>query len=172
MPYLYHRVPWNLEGSVLYPLNTLKDTHPEIHDHHIRKYEGREHVLESRIPSLNCMWNDVLFFTAVHPSLLRKAWEEIGIKLPEPFRFFEIDAQSFEPSDATVWLFERGKDDMTGYRSFEADSVEDYSQLPPETLEYYREQHTQGLRPFLFIFVPHILYRGSVDISSARIIEA
>lgn len=48
--FVYHRVPENLRGTVLYPLNMLKDVFPDIYTETVRKYEGREHVLETRIP--------------------------------------------------------------------------------------------------------------------------
>ena len=67
MIYLYHSVPKNLEGSILYPLNTLKGKHPDIYEQQVSKYVGREHIKEQRIPILDCLWNDVLHFSAVNP---------------------------------------------------------------------------------------------------------
>ena len=38
MEFLYHRVPVNMEGSILYPLNQLKNLHPDIYVEHVKKY--------------------------------------------------------------------------------------------------------------------------------------
>jgi len=59
MNYLYHGVPKQLEGNILYPLNILKDKCPEVYEKEVSKYVGREHVKENRIPAFNCLWNDV-----------------------------------------------------------------------------------------------------------------
>lgn len=47
---IYHLVPSNLAGSILYPLNRLKETFPEVAVTHVKKYEGREGLLNRRIP--------------------------------------------------------------------------------------------------------------------------
>lgn len=45
--------------------NVLKDTKPAIYTAQSKKYLGRERILGAKIPPLNCLWNDVLHFTAV-----------------------------------------------------------------------------------------------------------
>jgi len=50
MEYLYHRVPKHMMGTVLYPLNVLKETRPEIYTEYIKKYEGREELLTAEVP--------------------------------------------------------------------------------------------------------------------------
>ena len=68
MNYLYHRVPDNFQGTTLYPLNDLKDILPDIYTRHISKYEGRAHIVERHIPIFDdCLWNDVVFLSAVEP---------------------------------------------------------------------------------------------------------
>ena len=67
MMYLYHSVPRNLHGNILYPLNALTEKHPEIFEQQVSKYVGREHITQQRIPVIDCLWNDVLHFSAVNP---------------------------------------------------------------------------------------------------------
>ncbi len=68
---MYHRKPDDMQGSVLYPLNSLEILSPQVFAKHRQKYEGREHVLDTVIPEpLNCKWNDALHFTAVPPQTL------------------------------------------------------------------------------------------------------
>ncbi len=164
---LYHLVPQNLEGSVLYPLNQLKETRPDLYAAHVAKYAGREHVLNSRITSLGCAWNDVLFFTAIHPRVIAQAFDKIGLCLPDRFTFFEIDASALDPADTSVWLMTRTKDDPGDYVPFDPEDLEWYAELPDATVDYYRARYERGERPLLFNFVPHILYRGTLDIRSA-----
>jgi hypothetical protein len=53
--FVYHLVPGNLKGSILYPLNRLRDIHPEIAAEHAAKYQGREETMQMRVEPLNCM---------------------------------------------------------------------------------------------------------------------
>ena len=78
--YLYHKVSANMDGAVLHPLSTLKETHPELYVAHVAKYNGREHVMEQFIPTLGAKWNDVLHFTPIHPEELKKALVEAGME--------------------------------------------------------------------------------------------
>jgi hypothetical protein len=41
MNYVYYRIPPNMKGDILYPLNELKNTYPEIFEKEAEKYEGR-----------------------------------------------------------------------------------------------------------------------------------
>ena len=38
--YLYHRVPDNLKGNIIYPLNELKDIHPDLYISNKENYKG------------------------------------------------------------------------------------------------------------------------------------
>jgi len=58
--FLYHLVPKNIRGDILYPLNILKSIYPDIYQYQVNKYFGREYIIEQRIPLFNCLWNDVL----------------------------------------------------------------------------------------------------------------
>ncbi len=50
--FLYHRVPEGMRGNVLYPLNALKGVHTDLYVHEAKKYEGREHIMEQFLPTL------------------------------------------------------------------------------------------------------------------------
>jgi hypothetical protein len=76
--YLYHRVPKDMRGNTLHPLNQLKKVSPDIYAQKVKKYEGRLEILERKIPALDCLWNDVLHLTAVHPTVLNAAFESVG----------------------------------------------------------------------------------------------
>ena len=42
MNYIYHRVPKEMRGEVLFPLNTLKETEPDLYEKESAKYVGRD----------------------------------------------------------------------------------------------------------------------------------
>lgn len=174
MHYLYHLAPQNLVGTTLYPLNQLKEKRPELFEKEVSKYAGRERVQDIRIPSLgNCLWNDVLFLVAVPPAELRRALVEAGLTLPTlTLRFFEIDPRALNLAHTTVMLPGRsGRLDDCEYKPFDPANLGTYSRLSHQTVEYYREQKELGRRPLLFAYVPHILYRGTLNISESRIVE-
>jgi len=148
-----------------------------MYEVHVRKYSERPHLLEERIPVLgNCLWNDVLFLSAVHPQQLRDASEKVGFRLPESFRSFEIDPHLLDPDKTAVWLFRerfQSKYIVPGnYARFDPDDIASYADIGERTLNYYREEVAAGRNPFLFIYVPHILYKGTLDVSAMRIVEA
>ena len=43
--YVYHRVPENLQGTTLYPLNELRAIHPSNYELEKEKYKGREDIM-------------------------------------------------------------------------------------------------------------------------------
>src|SRR5687767_13236025 len=90
MTKIYHRRPDDLFGQTLYPLNRLKDVAPEQYARQRAKYEGREALCDFRVPHLNCLWNDVLHFSPVHPAKLRELCVAVGLRWKEA-DWFELD---------------------------------------------------------------------------------
>ena len=170
MSFLYHRVPPRVEGTTLYPLNRLKDIYPEAYEQGARKYQGRRALQRERIPILgNCLWNDVLFLMAVHPEEFRKAWESLLPPL-RPRRFYQIDSATLDHNKLAV-LTRMGVNEPRGYEPFSESRIHAYNFIPEETFAYWEEEKAAGESPFLFMHIPHILYRGAIDVSKAPIIE-
>ena len=158
-----------MQGNILYPLNTLKDAHPEVYTKAASKYEGREQIMKLRIPSLDCLWNDVLHFSAVHPSEIKKALAEAGRVKPLGASYFEIDPHLLDPKDTIVYLnrLDRmadkfNKDNVAAYNP---DEIAQYAIMPQETKDYYTDTISQGKEPLVFHVVPHILFKGCLDTS-------
>src|SRR5687767_14788723 len=105
MPFVYHLQPKNLVGSVLYPLNALRDQYPALYAQHAAKYTGRESMLERHIPILGCLWNDVLFFSPVHPQLIKSTCEEVG-KTWTPTHWLEIDTALHDLNAGNTVIYE------------------------------------------------------------------
>lgn len=178
MGYFYHRVVENMQGTILYPLNQLKDIYPDVYKKHLEKYEGREEVLESRIPPpLDCLWNDVLHFTAVPPQVLFNNLQEAGFSAEEIVwkRWFKVPIESLDPENITVCLYRRDISPIPKARDFhlyDPKKVAEYRTVPPETKEYYREQQGLGKQPLFFHRVPHILFKGTIDTWGIEVIDA
>ena len=174
MQYLYHFVPENLQGKILYPLNVLKEKYPEAYSKHVKKYIGREKLLELKIPHLDCLWNDVIHLSAVDPKEVKQALVEAG--MPEQFTmsFYVIDPSTLDPKYAIVYLYpdDRGVLDAKpeDFKPYNADTIGSYSHLPIATKEFYRAMYAQGKLPHMYHRVPHIFYKGSLDISDFPII--
>lgn len=170
MKYLYHIVPKQVVGSRIVPLNVLRDTRPDLHARYIKKYDGREDVTRQDIPPLNCKWNDVVFLTAVHPHTLLEAYDTVGAPLFKR-RFYQINPETLDHSKMVVRLYENKEEASEGFVPFSVSMIDRYSRVPKRTIEYYRAQMSAGKPFFIFAYVPHILLKGTVDVSRARIIQ-
>src|SRR4051812_18823049 len=100
--YFYHGAPDPMVGTKLVPLNHMHGELEPVRKLHLSKYEGREEIMERKIPLLNCLWNDVVQFLPMHPRKVFELQAEMGI-IPEvpPYKFFEVDSAAFDP-DKTV----------------------------------------------------------------------
>lgn len=179
MQYLYHHVPKNLEGTTLYPLSVLKSKMPEVYKNEISKYDGREHVTQQRIPLLDdCLWNEVIFMTAVNPQELFEARTEAGWGKIPPQKYFRIDSSTLNQEKLAVYLFKvKEINAKSGVKpddfiKFNQNDIDKYAILPQETKNYFRYEHEHGqpkIRLF-YRYIPHVLYKGEIDISNAEII--
>lgn len=168
MQSLYHFVPENMRGDTLYPLNELEDVYPEIYERQKNKYEGREFVTQREIPYLNCLWNDVLHLTAVHPKEIKK---ELGSS--KTFQAFVIDPHQLEPSNTVVYLCQQKGRELSenDFKPYNPNEIDKYSDLPKETKEYYKRMQEADKRPLMFVRVPHILYQGSINTSDLEVVK-
>lgn len=177
MNHIYHRVPNNMEGDILYPLNELQTILPSAYEYQVRKYEGREKLLEQRISVLgSCLWNDVLFFTPAQPSDVFEARRQAGFPDLAPQRYFKINPHELDQSKLGVFLFHPHSDSFNhqpeDYAEYNYDDLEQYAKIPDETKEYFKhefEAGEPGIKLF-FRYIPHILHKGPIDVSEAEVI--
>ena len=175
--YVYHWVPADLQGHILYPLNQLKSINPSLYVTKAAHYQNREAVMQARLPLLDCLWNDVLHFSPVHPSKVQQALAEAGFgrKLR---RYYEVDplAKGFSATNTVIFLHQRVKLEKfqleeADFRRFTPAELSALGEIPKATLVYYREMFAQGKRPLVYLYVPHILYQGRLDVRNVNIIE-
>jgi len=172
---VFHFVPEPLHGSTLHPLHELERIAPEAWRAAIAKYEGREQVLAATIPVLGCRWNDALHLATVPPETIAELLGAVGLE-PLRRRAFEIDTESFDPAHAVVFLNRRagGVDpfaDAAQWLPLDDALIESLREANDETRAYYAECAAAGRRPRLYGHLPHVLYRGSVDVAGCRVRE-
>jgi len=176
MLYLYHRVPQSMQGNILYPLNLLKENYPEIYNQEVQKYDKREYLLKVKIPPLNCLWNDVLHLSPINPKDIKNALLEAGADLKNNFSFYQIDPSYLDKNNTTVYLY--GPDsnlnqiNSDDFENYDPKNIKKYSKIPSDTKKYYRELISMGKKPLLFYRLPHILYKGTINITELKVISA
>lgn len=174
--FLYHARPPDMRDATLFPLNRLRDAHPDLYRRARRKYDGREALRELRIPLLDVLWGDAVHLAPVHPFRLAAAWRVTGLSSPAWERsFFRIPVERIvRPA---VW-FESGALAADGSLPAEAVSRFDptrYRELdgpPAPYLDYLRERQAGGRPPRPFAYVPHVLVAGPVDVARVDLVRA
>ena len=172
MSFIYHGVPENMRGTTLMPLSMMQQEMPDLFQNQLKKYSGREEITERRIDLLNCLWTEVVQFLPLHPQIVFDLQKTLGL-IPEvpPYRFFEIDLSELDPAHAAIYFKTAEGEENSQVKRLDEVDWENLQGVPPATRKYYASLVGTGELPFNYQFIPHVLYRGTVDISKARIIE-
>lgn len=162
-----------MEGSILYPLNQLKEVYPKAWEQQVKKYEGREHMLDVKIPPLGCLWNDALHMSAVHPKEIFDTLREFGVdRHPE---FYEIDSDMLEKENLAIYAYEdiqiNQKGDGRKIIPYDEEYILNNNKMRQITKDYFKRCQEEGTMPMAFVGVPHVLYKGSIDVGDARVIN-
>jgi hypothetical protein len=174
---LYHRKSPDFRGSVLYPLNVLREIAPDLYERQRAKYAGREELLRQRVPLLDCLWNDVLHFSPVHPGQVAELARAEDLLWREA-EWFEIDplAAGFTAQNTAVFRYadteREGAIPDDDFEPFEIARVARMNDLPQATRDCYRLAAKGTGHYFMFVGVPHVLHRGSVDVANAPLVVA
>ena len=135
----------------------------------------KKHLLKHQIPILGCLWNDVLHFSAVHPGEIKKSLIEAGDKKEFKLRYFQVDPKLLKSESTIVYLYAhadvRDKLNEVNFVSYAPDEAAKYSSMPQATKDYYKETIEKGGRPLLYHRIPHILYKGNLDITDLPVIS-
>lgn len=102
MNYLYHRVPENMLGTIIYPGNMLVQKNPKM-AYVMEKYKNRASLVQSIIPGLDCLWNDVIFLSATHPKRLTDSLIAAGAE-KKMTKYFCIDPIALEKENTHIYL--------------------------------------------------------------------
>lgn len=167
---LYHRAVRDVRGDSLQPLNVLRELHPDVYAREAAKYVGREALMQERVERLDCLWNDVLFFSPVHPGPLLDAVRAIGREV-SPVRFWTLSAADLDPARACVHLPRpwpggvKPAHDPADERPLDARTLRTVRVPPAGTLARLHALPA-GAPLILWMDVPHVLYRGSVPLGA------
>ena len=168
-------VPRNMKGDKLFPLNELKNKYPKIYDEARKKYIGREKVMKQKVHYLNCLWNDCIHFTAVHPRKIIHALKKTGSPIKRKVKWFKINPSLLNPEKTIIYLYKplpsnqrETKKNFTGYNP---KLLNKYNKITQKTIDYYKKCYKEKRRPLLFVLIPHILHKGSINITKCEIIE-
>jgi hypothetical protein len=170
MSVIYHGVPEHMEGRSLLPLNQMATSHPELHTQYLKKYEGREEIMQKKIPLLECLWNDVVQFLPLNPIKIFELQVELGFIPNVPsYQFYKIELSQLN-SDKTVVYFKSapGEENVTVKWLRDVDFAA-LQEIPEATVQYYESLIGSGELPFNYQFIPHILYMGELDIANSDV---
>lgn len=171
MQSIYHGIPEQMIGDVLMPLNRMETAQPELYTKYMQKYAGREEILQKRIPLLDCLWNDVVQFLPINPQDIFEAQQELGIiKTIPSYKYFKIDPYTLDPAKTVVYFKTAPGEENVSVKWLKDVNLAAIQEVPKATLDYFQALIGTGELPFNYQFVPHILHKGSVDISAAAII--
>ena len=165
--YLYHVVFGgdSLRDGMLYPLSEIATKHPDLYELYAAKYADRPQVPQQRIPHLNCLWGDVVFLTPVHPDRLCLVLAQCLEKSFPSFAYQEIPVADLDYSKLVIWPFRSREFDPAEVVLFTPELLGSLREVPESTREYLLEERSNDGRPLLFVHVPHVLYKGAINMS-------
>lgn len=138
---------------------------------HMSKYIGREEVLARNVPLLNCRWNDVVHLLPLHPKKIYAKQVSLGLLKSVPnYAFYEIDIHSLDAEQAVVFFKDAPGDEHIRVQWLKDVELDELQEVPGAATMYYKSLIGTDEAPFDYQFVPHVLYRGEIDVSGAKTI--
>lgn len=167
---LYHFVPDNMQGTVLYALNDIKDSMPDLYVLNSAKYEGRESIMEEEVPGLG-VWNDVIHLSPIDPKEVIAELEKAGAPADFSWKAFLIDAKTLDWSNMVIMTTSRidGKI-VHDFVPFTEESYNQNCHLPEITKQHYIESVAKSEAPYTYGGAPHVLYKGTIETTGLPII--
>ena len=170
--YFYHGIPEDMKGTELIPLNKMLEVDPELRAKYLEKYNGREEILKRKIPLLNCLWNDVVQLLPLHPRQLFELQKELDLikEIPD-YRYYRINIDALDPLQTVVYFKTAPGEENVTVKWLRDVQLEELHGIPEATRKYYESMVGTDEPVFNYQFVPHIIYKGTVDVSSAQVIN-
>ena len=178
--FLYHFRPKHMQGHVLFPLNALKEALPEIYSYQAEKYKGRERLLEKKIPILDCLWNDVIHLSPIHPQIILDCFRKEGLYdyaggHGRELEVFKIPSTHIEEQNTVC--FQSGNFDFTNYDPkrdkfwrFKRDQYEEQLEVHADQIRVWLSDKAAERKLFWFSHTTHILTKQVLDIRSCEIV--
>jgi hypothetical protein len=176
MQFVYHLKPQKIIGDALVSLNALNEISTELYNAAIEKYVGREYIMQIRLPILNCLWNEVVHLSPIHPQKIYDILEPL-IEGPRTKReWLEIPITSLSESSTItfscppVLIGSRLDISTAECKPFSTSEYVGVNNIPPWTIKYYKDELAVGRKPLLFNGLIHVLTMGKVELSKAETI--
>ena len=170
--YHFYRPPEKMVGTKLVPLSTLQQSAPDLAEKHASKYRNRDWfqkrggVAKIRIPCLSCTLADVVHLFAVPPALIQERQKLLG---GPPLQFFEIESDVLDTNCLCVYYRNDKKTGEPIYEPFHPSLPLD--KIEEEFEEWFREEIARGNPRRILVGVPHIYYKGEIDISDCPVVS-
>lgn len=168
--YLYHHVPQNQVGDIIYPLNQLKENHPDLYTLHYAKYNDiKEKDVE--IPGFG-YWNDCVNLMPVSPGLVKEELEKYGLDTNWEWRFYKINSDNLDLSKLIIMVMT----DDNGVQKrmiipFSKEAFEKYCHIGEATRTIFQKAKENGEQPNTFARIPHVLYKGSINTITSEVVK-
>lgn len=186
MTYLYHLCTHDFRGTTLSPLNGLRTQFPDVYAREKRKWAGRESVLEYVVPGLGVAWADTVNLSALDPRLLLAERQKLGVPFSRLLerRLVRIPLERIATLRAvhyvsrSHWLNsspgEQGIPQTppdSEFSPFDAAQYQEVCEVPRLHSEYLLRQKARGELALGFVFIPHVLVGGAIDISGLERVQ-
>lgn len=182
MSFIYHMVPKNMDGEILFPLSDLKSFSVKTYDREVKKYD--DHIKRKELPKkiikkLNCPQEEVIHFSPIHPHLMFMGLKSVFADWNYSSLFYEIPIERIRNLPAVYFDMNKTGSYVFGddepEEMFEVITPETYSiltSLPVEAVEFYTQWKERGERGAPAMGrIPHVMVKGKVSISGCAIID-
>ncbi len=174
--YAYHVLKESFVGKTIYPLNQLKNIHPDIFQLEIKKYQGRELLMSSVNPILNCLWNDVVQFSCLDPKLTFEAAKHFNPNLKgRTFRIFALDLCNIKENEACLFTPKSTRFlhvlENDQYEKYNSETFENLSCVPDLQIDRWQEDAKNNKPLLLWSRTKHFFYKSPISLSEGKIYE-
>lgn len=168
--YIYHHVPQNQKGDIIYPLNQLKEKFPDIYKTQLAKYDDIEEK-DVEIPGFG-NWNDCVNLMPVSPGLVKKELEKYGHDTNWQWRFYRIDPEKLDNSKLIIMTMTEANGVLERkFMPFSRVAFEKYCHIGEATRNIFQKAKENHEQPNTFARVPHMLYKDSINTTNLDIVE-
>ncbi len=181
MEFIYHGVPQEMRGNILYPLFDLKKLFPAIYEGEIKKYDDhpkRKELPFKKIGKLNCARGEVLHCSSIHPALVFQALKTIFPDGNRSVRFYKIPLEKIRNLQSVLFdmnrsEYEFGKDDPD--EVFDLIDPQNYLEIrtvPAAAYTFFQEWKDRGERGApAWGRIPHVFVKGQINVEGLEIID-
>ncbi|EQC51699.1 hypothetical protein M901_0294 [Bacteriovorax sp. DB6_IX] len=155
----------------------LMDKESKLYQKHAKKYEGREVLMKEIIPRLNCLWNDVVQFSALDPKIILEALAKYQPDISLKRQYYKVPIDKILGKYEAV-IYDRTEPRIKGDYAIADDEVSllshHYQEIHhvPEQTELFWQKALESKKPLLwFPFVPHIFVKGEIETSDFELCD-